>query len=315
MNEELKTTYNGNIKQLVQQYGPDLMDGIAGGLTHGIIHLGWAIDANCSDWMICEGLAYLNFCYLGVDPSKFVAAVHDDATLLDALIRVSDTFHQNNLQQTWVESAKKAHDNETFHPELVPSGFQWELSKVIHDAHPVATEMLKFLYRENNSNSLDDDDGLFRQLYKDVVILYLATVDQQGRGSFLILHALTSLWGLEKTLAMIDDPQVTFRGLRQYYASLICLLATASTGGFPKSDDLQRTRDQYHDNRLDDATLDWTEIVNAAIGETEEHNIKLVYVAQSLWKRYHYWSGFSQAARTFTVTPDIGPDKPSFLAS
>jgi hypothetical protein len=42
------------IKAVVQRYAPIVAPGAAGGLTHGIIHLGWAVDANNPD-MIAEG--------------------------------------------------------------------------------------------------------------------------------------------------------------------------------------------------------------------------------------------------------------------
>lgn len=58
---------NKNSNDLVTEYAPDLLGGIAGALTHGIIHLGWGVDAE-SPWMIQEGLAYLNFCYLPASP-------------------------------------------------------------------------------------------------------------------------------------------------------------------------------------------------------------------------------------------------------
>ena len=61
--------------------------------------------------------------------------------------------------------------------------------------------------------------------------------------------------------------------------------------------------------------FDWTDIVQRGIAEEEEHNIKLVYVARELWKRYGKWSGFSEAANSFTVTPSIGPASTSFAAA
>jgi hypothetical protein len=42
------------IKTVVQRYAPMIAPGAAGGLMHGIIHLGWAVDANNPD-MVAEG--------------------------------------------------------------------------------------------------------------------------------------------------------------------------------------------------------------------------------------------------------------------
>ena len=112
----------------------------AGALTYGIIHLGWAIDAN-SPWMVIEGLAYLKFCHIGVDEGKLSLNQHDDEeTPFDSYARVARTFADSNLQAEWVDKAKNAYD-ESFHPELVQAGFQWQFAKVLEDAHPVATNL------------------------------------------------------------------------------------------------------------------------------------------------------------------------------
>jgi uncharacterized protein (DUF2132 family) len=66
---------------------------------------------------------------------------------------------------------------------------------------------------------------------------------------------------------------------------------------------------------LDDnkAGFDWETTVAAGNQETEAHNIKLVYVMKALWDRYQ-WSGFSQAAKCFVLTPSIGPSKTEYKA-
>ena len=48
------------------------------------------------------------------------------------------------------------------------------------------------------------------------------------------------------------------------------------------------------------------------IAETEEHNIKLVYIMRELSNRYGGWSGFAEAAMAFTLTPNIGPESTEF---
>jgi hypothetical protein len=52
----------------------------------------------------------------------------------------------------------------------------------------------------------------------------------------------------------------------------------------------------------------WSQILQRAWREDEEHNIKLVYVCRELWRRYGRWRGFRAAAEAFTPTPGIGPD-------
>jgi len=304
MEAELHESFNGNTDKLVRKYAPPLLSGMGGALTHGIIHLGLAIDAQ-SPWMICEGLAYLNFCSLGVDQDKLEQGSFADLSPMDSFVRVSKTWEADNLREEWVNKAKDAYD-ETFHPELVSAGFQWELSKVMKDAHPVATQFPGWV----DEKSIDE---LWHALYRDTTYLYLATRDADGKGNFVVLHLLSSLWGLEQVCRLVDSGptmmKVSREALKQYYATLVCLLATAGSG-FPSVESLEKIQEEFAELHVDVPDFDWAPLVNNGIAEDEEHNIKIVYVTKELWNRYGRWSGFSQAAQTFTVTPNIGPDTP-----
>ena len=104
------------------------------------------------------------------------------------------------------------------------------------------------------------------------------------------------------------------KALKQFYASLVCLLA-ASAGGFPTTEMLQSVQEEVPLAKFDDKnTYDWSSTVAAAIQEEEEHNIKLTYVMKELWNRYDNWHGFSKAATCFTLTPNIGPTKTDYKA-
>lgn len=83
--QQLHDEYNGDANTLVKSLAPEIIHSpsLAGALTHGIIHLGWGIDAQ-SPWMIAEGLAYLNFSAVGVDPRKIKMDQHSDATPIES---------------------------------------------------------------------------------------------------------------------------------------------------------------------------------------------------------------------------------------
>jgi Questin oxidase-like len=385
LNQELKDRFLQDTNKLVHFYASDLIiSGIAGSLTHGIIHLGWAIDCG-SPWMIAEGLAYLNFGHLGVNPSLLCWPAQDnivDATakeketttesessIMDALIRVANVYESENLKTTWIDRVKaELNDTTNFHPELVCAGFQWELSKILSRPHAVATQMPSslslsslLLSKEEGSIGTDDDgnddDKLWREMYFATVYLYLATRnpdpnaaagsknghEEEDRhetyhGNFLVLHLITSLWGLEHTVKAIaagapaeqnggddgdhninnnnDIHSLTRKALGQFYATMICMLATSGTG-FPSASALKDIQQEFptkttlnddDDNDNDkNVMVDWTPTVRKGIAEQEEHNIKLVYVMKELWHRYHQWNGFYHAANAFTLTPNIGP--------
>jgi hypothetical protein len=303
LSQELETRFDGNVDRLVSEYAPTLTNGIAGALTHGIIHLGWGIDAR-NDWMTIEGLSYLNFCHIGIDESKLEDATgSSENTPMESMMRVAKEWEQQNLAKTWIERVKSKFD-ESFHPELVVAGFQWQLAKVLHEPHPVALQIPQWL----STTSIDD---LWEPLYRLTTYLYLGTRDSHGNGNFLVLHSITSLWGLEHVLKVIDDEWVSRRALKQYYSMLICLLAT-SAGGIPPVKVLEQVQIDFSDKDSDAPDLNWTPILNKGMAEEEEHNIKLVYVMRELWNRFGRWKGFSEAARSFTLTPNIGPQESSF---
>ncbi|CAB9513901.1 The proteasome is a multicatalytic proteinase complex which is characterized by its ability to cleave peptides with Arg [Seminavis robusta] len=304
--EQERAKKNDSMEELVRSYAPDLMGGIVGALTHGIIHFGWGLDAG-NDWMTTEGLAYLNFCHVGVDESKFQVDAVNDASPMASMLRIAEEYETKNLRETWIEPVKAKYDK-TFHPELVKAGFQWELAKVLSEPHKVATDLPTWITKATSS------EQLWKDLYQTCTWIYLATKTAQGNGNFVILHSLTSLWALEKVCRVMNDPAVERRAVMQFYSSLVCLLAT-SNAGFPKKEALEKIQVEIPLTKHDDKdSFDWSPAVAAAYEEIEEHNIKLVYVMRSLWSRYNEWHGFSEAARTFVLTPQIGPVQTEFKA-
>ena len=364
--EQEQETSNLDIDALVKLYAPDLLPGSAGALTHGIIHLGWAIDAG-NPWMTLEGLAYLNFCHLPVgQPLHYQALEEDDAKdvvdgcidqsyvdiAMKSVVDVATEYHTKNLQETWIETTKSKYD-ETFHPELVPSGFQWHLAKVLHDAHPISTTIPTWIKSTtgNEEKQMLSIDKVWESMYYIMTIIYLSTrtaatpsstvvadaavtatdktpVDTEDyNGNFVVLHLLTSLWGLEKTCEVIGEESVSRVALSHFWTIAVCLLATSTTG-FPAPQQLKDTIEKYpyhhhvptgnlgtttSDNVV--PLVDWTTTIERGIAEREEHNIKLVYVTQELYRRYkNHWFGYAEAGRSFTLTPNIRPTKPKFDA-
>jgi hypothetical protein len=305
MQQELESRFAGDTKQLISEYAPPLLPGIAGGLTHGIIHLGWAVDAK-SEWMIIEGLAYLNFCNIGVEPSKIVVdstARAEESTPLETFVRISETWEKEDLGETWVAPVKAKYGKD-FHSELVPAGFQWELAKVLEEPNEVATKVPRWLVE----TPLPE---LWENLYRTIVLIYLATKDAEGNGNFLVLHGISSLWGLEHVLSTIGNEEVTRKALQQYFTMIVCLLA-ASSSGFPSKTVLEKAASEFPPSSTE--TPDWKPIEARGVAEEEEHNIKLVYVCRELWERYGHWRGYSEAAQAFTLTPNIGPRATAFKA-
>ncbi len=138
--------FNNEIEQkgvdiVVKEYMPVLINGWAGALTHGTIHLGWALSVNHS-WMITEGLAYMAFSYV---PCHAIKAKPDpkleDKNAMDSLLRLSKLWHSDRR-----ENLKKCQDNlmnsndpeliNCIHPELLRSGLQNRIARVLMQGHP-----------------------------------------------------------------------------------------------------------------------------------------------------------------------------------
>jgi len=299
---------------VIQQYAPSLLPGLVGALTHGIIHLGWALDAR-SRWMTVEGLAYMVYCSLSVHPERFVHGKHDEGSPLESLQRVADGFHQEGIHD-WVEEVKaldKYSEGSGFRSELVPAGFQWHLAKVLEEGHPMFLELPTWL------DTLDYDD-ILEQMYKAVTVLYLSTTGQpeapQKPGNFFVLHLVTSLWALEKVLLKLPDADRR-AGLKCFWSGMLGLIFTS--GDFPTSNQIAAIAEKFGNAQDGDACAvadgeEWAQIVPRAMAEEEEHNIKLAYVARELWRRYNGWSGFRVGASSFTETPNTGCSKTSLKA-
>merc|ERR1712232_256516 len=126
----------------------------------------------------------------------------------ESLARIAELFESKNLGETWIAQVKAKYD-ESFHPELVPAGFQWHLAKVLNEPHTVATDLPTWLIE-------DDLDTIWESLYTTTLWLYLATRNDKNNGNFLVLHLITSLWGLEQVSRVLDQ-DTTREALGHFY--------------------------------------------------------------------------------------------------
>mmetsp|Transcript_4131 Transcript_4131/g.16636 ORF Transcript_4131/g.16636 Transcript_4131/m.16636 type:complete len:423 (+) Transcript_4131:200-1468(+) len=307
----------GTPAAVVSEYFPKLVDGLPASLTHGIIHLGWGLAAG-SAWMTVEGLAYLHFAHVSVRPERFVdavASVEDrdapPATPYESLVAIAAT-RRDELKAFAAEvKADAAHryPKETFVPELVVAGFQWEVAKVLDAGHAVFYARPAWL----DDDAASDPDALVERLYEAVTLLHVV-----GEGNFLLLHLVTSLWGLEQTLVATRADAPARRHAYRCFWAMTLALVTTSAGGWPAADALARARDELGDavDADDDADVaaDWDNLVDSALHQVEEHNIKLVFVERELWGRFGRKTMYRRAAAAFTDTPNIGPRSIAYQA-
>ena len=278
---------------------PLLIDGIPGALTHGIIHCGWGL-ASGSKWMTIEGLAYLAFSHVSVMPERYVTETLPGSTPMESLLYLADHKEEFAEFSKATKADVEKYPKETFHPELVVAGFQWQVAKILDAGHPLFYQKPTWL----------ENDNLLEDMYDLVSTLHVVS-----KGNFLILHLVTSLWGLEQALVAADDPELKIAGLRAFWITLQGLLTT-SGGGFPSRADIEAVITS-NNNKYDDPTdssvvTNWSQLAKDAIYQIEEHNIKLVYVEKDLWERYDYKSLYRTAASYFCETPNISPTSSVF---
>lgn len=285
--------------ELLKSYVPILLPGWAGSLMHGTIHLGFALDVN-NRCMILEALAYMAFSYVSCHPERMISTNNDNVsheTILDSLFYIADTLENDPQFNHWVETLIVESDSEiakNIHPELARSGLQYRIAKLLANGHPLI--YAKPAWIQNKDTSI-----LWKELHYVITLLYM-----EKPGDFLILHLVTSLHSMEKIADYISIEQQKMV-IECFWVGILCILF--SRGEFPKRKILENLHSKYKvtkdiNNILDEGE-NWKTIIKKAMMEKEEHNPKIVYVLQRMWKLSGYQSIFRIAANYFTTTPEL----------
>ncbi|MBU2706131.1 questin oxidase family protein [Zooshikella marina] len=286
---------------VLEKYMPTLLSGWAGAFTHATIHLGWALDIK-SHWMAVEGLAYMAYAYVSCNPQR--AAItreqYTNEAPFDSLQRITAYWNNHSTELSdWVEtlvSNTESDKAEGIHPELIRSGLQYRIAKLLKVGHPLIYELPAWL-KSNDTSSVWD------QLYYTVSLLYLAKP-----GDFVLLHLITSLHAMEKIAQHLPTEQ-TKDVIKCYWVGLLCILF--SRADFPKHAKLESLHNTFNKAK-DDIDNEawkhvWEQTIARSVEEEEEHNPKLVYVLQLMWERSKGLSIYRAAAGQFTTTPELPP--------
>ncbi len=288
------------MQRLLGEYLPSLLPGCAGALMHGTIHLGWALDSG-NRWMIIEGLAYMAFSYVSCQPEKSFPADPNplaDKSVLDSLIRIAGTWETDReALGAWLETtikAEKYSEAAGFHPELSVTGTQYQIAKVLAEGHPLIHATPAWIESQDMAT-------IWKQLYDALSLLYMTKP-----GDFIVLHLITSLYAIEQIAKQLPIGEQK-RTIKCYWTAMLGVLF--SRGEMPSTESIAAVHAKYKDAVDGDGSVrdgqDWEQIISQAINEEEEHNPKLVYVQNLMWKRFGRRSVFRIAAGHFTTTPII----------
>jgi hypothetical protein len=288
------------LDEVLRRYLPALLPGWVGAFTHATIHLGWALDAN-NRWMIIEGLAYMAFSHVSCHPERTTPdrrSGRDRERAVDSLLRIAAAWDDNrDALRAWVDELLADTTSETartIHPELMRSGLQYRIARLLAAGHPLIYETPPWIDDQDVPVSWD-------QLYYVVTLLYLAYP-----GDFVLLHLVTSLHAMEQIAERLPAGQRK-HAVKCFWVGMLCIVF--SRAEFPARDKLVALHATYHD-RFDEpgrsaVTRDWDAIIERAIAEDEEHNPKLVYVLERVWQRTGGRSLYRAAATQFTTTPEL----------
>jgi hypothetical protein len=288
------------VDEVLRRYVPPLLAGWVGSFTHAAIHLGWALDAG-SRWMAIEGLAYLAFSYVSCHPERSVPVRSDrcgDERAVDSLLRVAGVWeNDHDALQHWVEALVADTASGTAagtHPELARSGLQYRIARLLAEGHPLIYETPAWIGDQDVSTS-------WEQLYYVVTLLYLAEP-----GDFVLLHLITSLHAMDQIADRLPADQRKYV-VECFWTGMLCIIFAGAD--FPKRTRLEALHSMYEDAVDADghpaASRDWEQIVARAVEEEEEHNPKMVYVLQRVWRRTGGRSIYRAAAARFTTTPEL----------
>ncbi|KSB91706.1 hypothetical protein AS593_06700 [Caulobacter vibrioides] len=289
---------------VVALYGPELLTGWIGAFTHATIHLGWALDAG-SRWMAIEGLAYLVFTHVPAHAERagLDAAGAGDVAPRDSLLRIARAWHADPSAATTLQAAQadtRSPAAQAIHPELARSGLQYRIARSAAHGHHLIYALPPWAVGadENQAPSPKDWEALFEA----AALLYLAFP-----GDFVVLHLITALHAVE-TIAARLSPADAWAAYRGYWVGALAIAFGERL--VPKPDKLEALLAALPDHDALDSperAKDWRDIIARAVLEEEEHNPKLAYVLQKLWRRSGGRALYRVAAAQFTKTPLLPP--------
>lgn len=287
---------------LINAYVPALLPGWVGSFTHATIHLGWALSVG-NRYMAIEGLAYMAFSYVSCHPERMTTdqvPATGDGSPTGSLLAIADRWDANRpALKRWVKQLlddKSPGVIENIHPELMRSGLQYRIARMLAEGHPLMYQTPGWL-RET------DPAETWEGLYAAVSLLYLSVP-----GDFVLLHLITSLFAMEQIAGYLPASQQK-EVIKCYWIGMLGIVFSGAD--FSKAAKLRALDNIYghaHDPVESPAMRqEWEQIVARAVEEEEEHNPKLVYVMQKMWAATGGKTLYRAAAAQFTKTPNL-PD-------
>ncbi|KAL4109815.1 hypothetical protein PRIC1_001510 [Phytophthora ramorum] len=265
--------YARDVKKLgvdgaVRKHLPNLFNGLAGALLHGIIQLGYAYHIG-GDRLVAEGLAYQHHCYLPFDePSMPLSKEPLKQFTRQTVFQVVDAVTSN-------EFFRSEQDRLMSISPLKDLDIGWIQRGVnVFSCHsernsPEAFALIWSQVNEFDFTHFDGSHALDLVLWLYVMLKH---------NDFIILHAATSAWSLQQLEHLLTPADMT-RAWRVWLHVAISALVTARVRDFHENDVCTPSDDL---EARADALPSWSQLRGQALaiqGFPDEHVYKMVQVA------------------------------------
>jgi hypothetical protein len=221
------------LDDVLNEYIPELIEGLSGAAFHGLITLGYALEFMDDTSNVAEGLAYLTFCNssLGI-PSK------------------------TNQFKDPLQVLKEVRADRTFE-DVVQRKFGFQTGMTEMGKHSQALQKYDL-----GIPSDADPEELVQTFMKVAVELFLET----GALDFFLLHGVTSMRALKTILSHIKDKETQLDALRFFWRAAVCTYV------------VQQEKPLEPIKNFESKHVSWSDIIDRAIREDDEHLIKLIFV-------------------------------------
>lgn len=277
-------------EEVVREFLPFLLPGLAGAALHPVIHAGWGLDAG-SDEMVAEGLAYMATAFqpLAGHTSGFAHCHRGDAQA--GPIAASVEILMKARSNGWAQISHEASQTDRY-KAIKRGSFQHRIIAFNDPELP--------LYAGLNSVAppfVPLDEGSLLGTIEECVALITAALKGSG-GEFFVLHGLTSLHAILTLLPHLD-PDARRDALIYWWRAAMATLIVQSMPGLDRTVELlekwQKERATNVSSMPKRGEFDnawWLAQLQKASPSHDEHLPKAIYV---LW-RWSAWRAFSDAS-------------------
>ncbi|KAJ1928643.1 hypothetical protein IWQ60_001848 [Tieghemiomyces parasiticus] len=224
------------MESVFQTYYPLLLAGMYGGLTHPMIHIGYAIEFH-NDQLLSEGLAYACSHYLDM------AAVIDQPTV--ATTAMQEPPQPQTATDPWLSLHQVAEDaSGDFQVNAAEPRFSGRAAALL--GRPAVMQKLSRLVQNylplapadqstDAGRSSPVTPDVLRRLAVSTVGAYAGLVTKRpARLDFFLAHAVTSLYATFMIVPHLTDPRDQVRQLRLQLFILLAVYAAEGRGTLPK---------------------------------------------------------------------------------